>query len=58
VKNINHAEGLILKFQQKKEKEEREERIKELEVRLLIYFFTNFSKFSLIQSLIKIGTVQ
>ncbi|GES96048.1 hypothetical protein GLOIN_2v1761279 [Rhizophagus clarus] len=31
VKNIKRAEGLILKFQQKKEKEELEERIKELE---------------------------
>ncbi|PKC72920.1 hypothetical protein RhiirA1_451803 [Rhizophagus irregularis] len=31
VKNIKRAEGLILKFQQKREKEEREERLKELE---------------------------
>lgn len=36
VKNIKRAEGLILKFQQKREKEEREERLKELEVRFLI----------------------
>ena len=35
VKNIKGAEGLILKFQQKKEEGEREKRMKELKVSLI-----------------------
>jgi hypothetical protein len=41
VKNINGAEGLILKFQQKKEEEEREKRKRELKVRFDLIIFSH-----------------
>jgi len=45
VKNIRCAEGLILKFQQKKEEEEREKRVKELKVRVYNITFISWSLF-------------
>ena len=43
VKNINGAEGLILKFQQRKEEEEREKRLKELKVKFDLMIFSHGS---------------